>query len=161
VVTPKARPRTDRESKYFDVGKKQLETFPSLMDPAPQVYLSVIVPAYNETARLPKMLKDTIDHLEERRKAGRIECKSGSESQRNGHPVKLFSYEIIIVDDGSKDGTADVALDLATKYAKASGGKIELRVMSLEKNRGKGGAVTQVRRSESPCFRCVWRAYGM
>lgn len=49
------------------------------------------------------------------------------------------SFEIIIVDDGSKDNTANYAIELAKKF------KLKphlFRVVKFEKNRGKGGAVT-------------------
>lgn len=55
-------------------------------DPA----LSIIIPAYNEESRLPRALSKIRDYLASRR------C--GPEQ-----------VEIIIVDDGSADGTADVA----------------------------------------------------
>jgi dolichyl-phosphate beta-glucosyltransferase len=50
------------------------------------------------------------------------------------------SFEIIIVDDGSKDGTSDLALKLSISNAKAKSGD-EIRVVRLKTNRGKGGAV--------------------
>lgn len=46
-------------------------------------------------------------------------------------------YEILIVNDGSRDRTVDVALEFARK----KGLHDVLRVVSLEKNRGKGGGV--------------------
>jgi len=93
---------------------------PSIHDPA-SLDLSVIIPAYNETNRLPSMLSSTLDHL----------LSSSSQSP------KRRTFEIIIVDDGSSDGTAAMALKLATeRYAKA-----DIRVVQLERNRGKGGAV--------------------
>ncbi|KAJ1970328.1 dolichyl-phosphate beta-glucosyltransferase [Dimargaris xerosporica] len=49
-----------------------------------------------------------------------------------------FSYEILVVDDGSKDETTQVALDYARKHRLNN-----LRVITFEHNRGKGGAVTQ------------------
>ena len=49
---------------------------------------------------------------------------------------KSLSYEIIIVDDGSKDKTTQVGL----KYCESLGSQ-KLRVLTLEQNRGKGGAV--------------------
>ena len=48
-------------------------------------------------------------------------------------------YEIIIVDDQSSDATVKVALDKADEY------KLSphiMRIITLSKNRGKGGAVT-------------------
>lgn len=50
-------------------------------------YLSVIIPAYNEAKRLPLTLIDVDKHL----------------SQAN------FSYEIIVVDNNSKDATVEIA----------------------------------------------------
>jgi len=78
--------------------------------------LSVIIPAYNETKRLPSMLSSTLEHLA-------------------SFPKR--SFEILIVDDGSTDSTAAAALKLTAKdYPKAN-----IRVVQLERNRGKGGAV--------------------
>lgn len=50
--------------------------------------------------------------------------------------VNSFSYEVIIVSDGSNDATVSVAL----KYSKKLGAD-KLRVLELIENRGKGGAV--------------------
>jgi len=50
-------------------------------------YLSVIIPAYNEAKRLPLTLIDIDKHL------------------KNSD----FSYEIIVVNDGSKDATLEIA----------------------------------------------------
>ena len=87
------------------------------MQDVAEVDLTVVVPAYNETARLPGMLDSALDHL-----------KSTASSHR--------TYEILIVDDGSTDGTSDFALKLAAQHPEA-----EIRVVTLEKNLGKGGAV--------------------
>lgn len=83
------------------------------------ISLSVIVPAYNEEERLPIMLDETLEFLEER-------CKKNSS----------FNYEIIIVDDGSKDKTSEVGLQYVKKHDSN-----KIRVLTLQKNRGKGGAV--------------------
>ena len=77
--------------------------------------LSIIIPAYNETKRMPKMLESTIKHI---------------------LSVPKRKAEILVVEDGSTDGTADLALE----YAKGNP-EIEIRVVTREKNSGKGGAV--------------------
>ena len=75
-----------------------------------RVELSVVVPAYNEAGRLEPGLRRAVEYL-----AGR------------GCP-----YELLVVDDGSRDATAAVAGAFA-----ASG----VRVIRHERNRGKGAAV--------------------
>ena len=103
------------QEKYFKTslhGSDKRE-FPSLGDPA-SLNLSVIVPAYNEELRLPKMLDECLEFLEKRKS----------------------SYEVIVVDDGSKDKTSETAL----KYVDSRGSD-KVRVLTLAENRGKGGAV--------------------
>lgn len=73
--------------------------FPSIYDPA-SVYLSIIVPAYNEQDRMPSMLHDTLRHLEKRQRQD-----------------PKFTFEIIIVDDGSRDDTPQVAIGFVRKYS--------------------------------------------
>lgn len=53
---------------------------------------------------------------------------------------KTFQYEVIIVSDGSSDGTVAVAHKYAEKYSSDN-----VRVLALTENRGKGGAVRLVR----------------
>jgi len=77
-------------------------------------YLSIIIPAYNEARRLPQTLVD-IDF--------RLQNAS-------------FTYEIIVVDDGSTDATIEVA----KKFSKMIK---NLRFIENEKNKGKGGVVKQ------------------
>lgn len=50
-----------------------------------------------------------------------------------------FQYEVIVVSDGSKDRTVEVAQTYAKKYSTN-----KLRVLELVENRGKGGAVRLV-----------------
>ena len=47
-----------------------------------------------------------------------------------------FTWEIIVVDDGSKDKTKEVAYEYAKRYPKSS-----IRVLVEYSNRGKGGAI--------------------
>src|SRR6202011_4780233 len=74
--------------------------------------LSIVVPSYNEAARLP----DTLEKIE------RYICASGRKT------------EVIVVDDGSSDATANVA---ETFRARIPG----LRVLANQRNRGKGYSV--------------------
>ncbi len=101
------------ERQFLNQVSGKLEEFPycSLQ---PEVEISVIVPAYNEEQRLPVMLQETLAHL-----------------------VKKFkSFEVIIVDDGSQDGTSELAMKIGKKAK-------QIRVLRLQRNRGKGGAVMQ------------------
>jgi dolichyl-phosphate beta-glucosyltransferase len=84
-----------------------------------KVTLSVVVPAFNEEKRLPLMMDDALDHLEKRVKSD-----------------ASFSYEVIVVDDGSTDKTSQVALSYSDKYSTE-----RVRLLKLDRNRGKGGAV--------------------
>ena len=83
--------------------------------------LSVVIPAYNESARLTRTLAASAAYLEARRK------KFGEE------------WEIVVVDDGSSDDTAAVA----RTWAEAQGAEVSkrVRVLRYEQNRGKGYAV--------------------
>lgn len=108
-----------KEEDYFvDPATDEKQQFPSLED-QPSVELSVIVPAFDEEKRLPVMLDECLEYLESRRKS-----------------EKSFSYEVIVVSDGSRDKTVQVAQKYSAKY-----GTDKVRVLSLVQNRGKGGAV--------------------
>ncbi|KAL8558469.1 dolichyl-phosphate beta-glucosyltransferase [Nucella lapillus] len=111
--------RHDSEKWFKDPRKEDTYlAFPSITDP-PSLDLSVIVPAYNEEERLPAMMDEALQYLESRQKDN-----------------PSFSYEVIVVDDGSKDKTTKTALKYCDKY-----GVDTVRVLTLEQNRGKGGAV--------------------
>ena len=83
--------------------------------------LSIIIPAYNEEKRLPAVLRSTIQYLVKRRD------KEGSS----------FTYEVIVVDDGSTDQTAVKAW----VCGKELGAEDAIKVYTLSKNSGKGAAV--------------------
>jgi len=96
--------------------------FPSLFDP-PTTKISLISPAYNEENRLGPCLDVTLEYMIKR---------SSSWSPSSSE------FEIIVVDDGSKDKTTEVALQYSKKYSSNV-----VRVLTLSKNQGKGGAVQQ------------------
>ena len=74
--------------------------------------LSVIIPAYNESERLPPFLRRAVGFLEARK----------------------TSYEIIVVDDGSSDNTAQ----LVESFAEPG---LHIRLIRSAYNKGKGAAV--------------------
>jgi len=78
------------------------------------VFLSVVFPAYNKETRIAASLDATVAYL-----AG-----------------KPFTAEVIVVDDGSVDRTAEAA-------AAALAGRIPSRVIRREVNRGKGASVRE------------------
>lgn len=120
VMSTKPYPDLGRydSEKYFLNEKQEKCLFPSINDSA-SVELSVIVPAYNEEERLPLMMDEALEYLEEKKKK-----------------LKSFTYEVIVVDDGSKDKTTQTAQSYCNKY-----GSDKIRVLTLAKNRGKGGAI--------------------
>lgn len=77
-----------------------------------KLYLSVIIPAYNEAKRLPPTLKAVTKYL----------------SRQD------YAWEILVVDDGSKDATAD-------KAREASVVDERVKLLQYGDNRGKGYAV--------------------
>src|SRR5262249_889283 len=81
-----------------------------LMRPQPE--LSIIIPAYNEQGRIEPTLRAYLGYCQEQ--------------ERN--------VELIVVDDGSTDGTTSTVERLAEEYS-------ELRLIRLAENRGKGYAV--------------------
>ncbi|KAJ4154049.1 hypothetical protein LMH87_010513 [Akanthomyces muscarius] len=113
---------------------------------APELRLSVVLPAYNEEDRILPTLEEAVEYLDKH--IGRPGAKPSSSSdtspkeQRHRHSRTASrpasGYEIIVVNDGSRDGTVDVVLRFAHER------KLHdvLRVVSLERNRGKGGGVT-------------------
>lgn len=79
-----------------------------------QPYLSIIIPAYNEAERIPQTLIDMDKRL----------------------AAADYSYEILVVNDGSQDNTAGVVKGMAKMVR-------NVKLIELPGNVGKGGAVKQ------------------
>jgi glycosyltransferase involved in cell wall biosynthesis len=73
---------------------------------------SIVIPAYNEAGRIPATLRSVVDCIRQRG----------------------WSAEVIVVDDGSTDATAQVVRDIAASAP-------EVRLMQNPGNRGKGYSV--------------------
>lgn len=78
------------------------------------MWLSIVIPAYNEEKRLPKTLEAIDDYL--RRQS--------------------YDCEIIVVNDGSKDGTAEAVRGMSSVIK-------NLKLIDNKINQGKGGVVRQ------------------
>jgi dolichyl-phosphate beta-glucosyltransferase len=81
-----------------------MNRFPDLETTPATIELSLVVPSYNEENRLPKMMDETMRYLKKRAAAD-----------------PSFTYELVIVDDGSKDKTYQVCAWLApssTRHAR-------------------------------------------
>ncbi|KAF0132727.1 MAG: glycosyl transferase [Candidatus Saganbacteria bacterium] len=74
--------------------------------------LSIVIPAYNEEARLPNTLNKTIHYLEDH----------------------CFAYEIIVVSDGSVDKTNQIVSEISAQNPK-------IKLLKNIKNQGKGAGV--------------------
>ncbi len=82
------------------------------MRPVAEPRWSVVIPAFNEARRLPRYLQEVVAYFEGRGEA----------------------YEVLVVDDGSTDGTAAAAAAVARRHP-------AVRVLRSERNEGKGAAV--------------------
>ncbi len=93
------------------------------------VDLSVVIPAYNEEDRLPQTLRKVTDYLDD----------------------LALRYEVLVVDDGSTDGTVDVVNTLC--FSEEQSGKIQL--IESTKNYGK----CRYYRCDG-CARALYSLYG-
>ncbi|OJJ41576.1 hypothetical protein ASPWEDRAFT_101905 [Aspergillus wentii DTO 134E9] len=153
IVAPVPRPPFPQEKKYRTIAKDGSittpETLPCWCDPVPDssviekadVFMSVVVPAYNEEDRLGGMLEEAVEYLDGRYGVSVSSGEEGTVRQRKGksESEKEQGWEIIVVSDGSKDKTEEVAFGFARDHGLAPGA---IRVVTLSQNRGKGGAVT-------------------
>jgi len=78
------------------------------------IYLSVVIPAYNEEKRLPPTLKEVVEYLKKQN----------------------FSWEVLVVNDGSSDNTAKVVAEFAQSHP-------NVRLIDNKTNQGKGAVVKQ------------------
>jgi dolichyl-phosphate beta-glucosyltransferase len=76
------------------------------------IHLSVVIPAYNEEKRIEKTLVEVLNYFKEQE----------------------YTYEIIVVNDGSKDKTEQIIKKYSFKNKK-------LKLISYKPNHGKGYAV--------------------
>ncbi len=76
--------------------------------------VSIIVPAYNEEARIADSLRQILLYIDE----------------------KIPSAELIVVDDGSTDATVEVAERVHAEFP-----QLQTKILGYDKNRGKGYAV--------------------
>lgn len=77
-----------------------------------EIYISVVLPIYNEEKLLKNTLFDVDNYLKK----------------------QTFTYEIVAVDDGSMDGTAEILKNLLSEIK-------SLKIISNDCNRGKGYSV--------------------
>ena len=82
--------------------------------PQADIYLSIIIPAYNEAERLPQTLRRFQDYL----------------------ATRPFSYEIIVVLDGPTDNTRDALSGVVSEIQ-------HLKILDRGINRGKGYTVRE------------------
>jgi dolichyl-phosphate beta-glucosyltransferase len=76
------------------------------------IFLSVVIPAYNEEKRLPQTLQAVVSYLSK----------------------QVYAWEVVVVDDGSKDKT----VELVKKFSEW---EPRVRVLNYGENKGKGYAV--------------------
>jgi len=82
-------------------------------------FLSIVIPAYNEAKRLPRTLERVHAYLQDAVKRWQVE---------------MDDVEVIVVDDGSTDGTSELARTFSDKFP-------NFQVLRHSPNRGKGYAV--------------------
>ncbi len=87
-------------------------SLPPDIDAEDRVALSVVIPAFNEERRLPQTLLSVVEYLD----------------------ARAETYEVIVVDDGSRDTTAK----LVRQFSRLSP---RVRLLACPQNHGKGFAV--------------------
>jgi len=100
-----------------------------MSNPAPSVDVSLIIPAFNEELRLLPTLERLHAHLS----------------------ARPMSYEIVVVDDGSRDRTREVVAAAAARLP-------NIVLVCQRPNRGKGAAVRRGMRAARGRIRVMWDA---
>ncbi|KAL2355907.1 dolichyl-phosphate beta-glucosyltransferase [Cryomyces antarcticus] len=130
--------------------KKQMPADEAYQISDPEIFMSVVVPAYNEEDRLGVMLEEAVDFLEQEYGDAHDEDGAARSTSTTAH-IRSKGWEILIISDGSSDKTVETALNFARDHQLSRTTKLvhptyipsgSIRVVSLEENRGKGGAVT-------------------
>ena len=145
------------------------------IEPA-EVFVTLVIPAYNEEDRLTGMLEEAVNFLETEygststslngetipespaNDGPRLRKANGTTSETTPHTAR--GWEILLIDDGSTDHTLLTAQTFARAHILPSNPRRDsgpwthrspkgvrippnsIRMVSLEENRGKGGAVT-------------------
>ena len=144
----------DVSAEQFKYSQGKIEAAESSFEiEEPEVFISVVVPAFNEDERLGIMLKEATDYLQNvygdatrslQANGNRPKRRDAKKDSSNGHVSSELDecrgWEVLVVSDGSTDDTINTALEFAKKLGSNSASGI--RIVNLHENRGKGGAVT-------------------
>lgn len=174
IFSPSTIVYSSNETHYLSAKNPQEPRPLTSINEAPTLALSIVVPAYNERERLGTMVDEAMEYLTQIPKPTSASSSDGAVT--NGHANKADDVdmtmkvkvkvnvdvkerlasryadgvEFIIVDDGSKDDTTQIALEIAQQWDKKIGQmgdigfEIDVRIVKLEVNRGKGGSVRHV-----------------
>lgn len=118
--------------------------------------ISFIIPAYNEEERLPIMLDETLNFFRKSRDEISKLVQQITDLQTNTEPPsenndenQFTFFELVIVNDGSSDKTANIVHKYANKTSNEF--KDTIRLIQMRENSGKGAAIREgMLRSTSP-----------
>ena len=125
----------DEHDKQIRLARRTMD-YPrqKIITPEAEVYLSVVVPAYNEEERLGAMLEEALSYLREQYgvtpasdnhkepikttyTSGRKTDRSTNASNRVTPTIRdKTGWEILVISDGSTDKTCQTALEFARKH---------------------------------------------
>jgi dolichyl-phosphate beta-glucosyltransferase len=174
TVAPVPRDPLPEEKTYRTLSKDGTVTSPSPLPswldevaaptktpiPPATLFMSVVIPAYNEEDRLSGMLEEAVNYLERMYGTATQPARTTRNRKPDTSPSADRGWEILLVSDGSTDATEDVAFRFArdhqlSLHPKGNAGPWTptagegvhippgtIRVVNLTRNRGKGGAVT-------------------